>query len=428
MTVNNKYKVIIGLEVHIEPNTKSKMFCKCPQDHFAKKPNINTCPICLGLPGALPIANKVAIDKTIKLGLALGSKISQIARFDRKHYFYPDLPKSFQTSQKDNPFCVGGQLLGKKINHIHLEEDAGKLIHESGNSLVDFNRSGCALIELVTEPVFYSVEEVITFLKELQLVARYIDISSADMEKGTMRLEANISLSRDGSLPNYKVELKNINSFRFLEKALRAEIQRQALSLDKGEKLEQETRGYDEKTGKTFSQRSKADSQDYRYFPEADLPPIKVDDSTINDLQLSIPELPQAKRERFEKEYKISKEFIEILVSDKNRADYYEKASKLDNNYKTIADLMVNKKMDLKYPEPSGLVRIIKEMENKTYESEENTQTVVDKVLQDNPEIVVKYNNGQTQVIGFLIGQVQKHLQGKGDPKLISRLIVSKLE
>lgn len=427
MTVNNKYKVIIGLEVHIEPNTKSKMFCKCPQDHFAKKPNINTCPICLGLPGALPIANKVAIDKTIKLGLALGSKISQIARFDRKHYFYPDLPKSFQTSQKDNPFCVGGQLLGKKINHIHLEEDAGKLIHESGNSLVDFNRSGCALIELVTEPVFHSVEEVITFLKELQLVARYIDISSADMEKGTMRLEANISLSRDGSLPNYKVELKNINSFRFLEKALRAEIQRQALSLDKGEKLEQETRGYDEKTGKTFSQRSKADSQDYRYFPEADLPPIKVDDSTINDLQLSIPELPQAKRERFEKEYKISKEFIEILVSDKNRAGYYEKASKLDNNYKTIADLMVNKKMDLKYPEPSGLVRIIKEMENKTYESEENTQTVVDKVLQDNPEIVVKYNNGQTQVIGFLIGQVQKHLQGKGDPKLISKIIVNKL-
>lgn len=429
------YKTIIGLEIHIEPNTKSKMFCSCPQNHFGAKPNSQTCPICLGLPGALPAANRMAVNKTIKLGLALGSKISETSNFYRKHYFYPDLAKSFQTSQKDSPFCVGGELMGFAINHIHLEEDAGKLIHVNNNSLVDFNRCGCALIELVTEPVFHSVEDVILFTKELQLIARYLDVSNADMEKGTMRLEANISLApvtsdkeQVTSLPDYKVELKNINSFKFLEKALNAEIERQTLALDNGEKLVQETRGYDENTKKTFSQRVKADSHDYRYFPEADLPPVVIGNEDKKIIMMSLCELPEQKRIRFEKEYKLSKDYIEILVSDLDRANYFEACIKLaPEAVKSITDLMINKKLDKDYPEPAGLVKKIYDLGGMNYESTEKTKDAVEQVLTENPEIVTSYKNGKGQVIGFLIGQTQKILRGKGDPKLISAKLIQQL-
>lgn len=430
--MNNTYQTIIGLEIHIEPNTKSKMFCGCPQDHFGKEPNSQTCPICLGLPGSLPIANESAIQKTIKLGLALGSGISKISKFYRKHYFYPDLAKSFQTSQKDNPFCVGGELMGKKINHIHLEEDAGKLIHQTVDgekvSLVDFNRCGCALIEMVTEPVFHNVSEVISFTKELQLIARYLDVSNCDMEKGTMRLEANISLSIDGSLPDYKVELKNINSFRFLEKALTAEIDRQASALDSGQKLAQETRGYDENTKTTFSQRTKADSHDYRYFPEADLPPVKISDLEIENWKLEIPELPQAKRERFQDIYKLPKDYAEILVSDLDRANYFENCIKLaPEAVKQIADLMINKGLDKEFPEPAGLVKKLIEITSVEFAKPEDVESAVKNVITDNPEIVNSYKNGKGQVIGFLIGQVQKILSGKGDPKVISAKLIERL-
>ena len=434
----HKYITIIGLEIHIEPNTNSKMFCSCSQNHFGAKPNSQTCPICLGLPGALPIANKEAINKIIKLGLALGSTISETSRFYRKHYFYPDLAKSFQTSQKDNPFCVGGELMGFKINHIHLEEDAGKLIHETVNgekvSLVDFNRCGCALIEMVTEPVFHSVEDVIKFTKELQLIAKYLDISNADMEKGTMRLEANISLSpftvhgSQFTLPNYKVELKNINSFKFLEKALNAEIERQTEALNNGEVLVQETRGYDENTKKTFSQRVKADSNDYRYFPEADLPPVKPSEFQIPDFKFQMPELPQQKRERFEKEYKLSKDYIDILVSDLDRANYFEAAVKLASDLtKAIADLMINKSLDKKFPEPAGLVKKIKEITNVEFASEEQVMLAIKQVVIANESVVTSYKNGKGQVIGFLIGQVQKILQGRGNPKLITAKLTESL-
>ena len=431
-----KYKTIIGLEIHIEPNTKSKMFCSCSQNHFGAKPNSQTCPICLGLPGALPIANKEAINKTIKLGLALGSKISETSRFYRKHYFYPDLPKSFQTSQKDNPFCVGGKLLGFKIDHIHLEEDAGKLIHQDGNSLIDFNRSGCALIEMVTEPVFHSVADVLKFTKELQLIAKYLDISSADMEKGTMRLEANISLQKleDSKnqkiqkLPDYKVELKNINSFKFLEKAINAEVERQTLALDSGEKLVQETRGYDEKTKTTFSQRVKADSHDYRYFPEADLAPITTSEKDIEILRYKVIELPEQKRNRFEDQYKLSKDYIEILVSDLDRANYFEACIKLAPEAgNQIANLMINKNLDRDFPEPAGLVAKLYALSNKEYAKDDEIQYAVNTVLVENPDVVTSYKNGKGQVIGFLIGQVQKKLNGKGDPKLINSELLQRL-
>lgn len=431
--MNNTYKTIIGLEIHIEPNTKTKMFCGCPQDHFGKEPNSQTCPICLGLPGALPVANKAAIEKTIKLGLALGSKINNFSRFFRKHYFYPDLPKSFQTSQKDDPFCIGGELDGKKIDHIHLEEDAGKLIHEAVNgekvSLIDFNRSGCALIELVTEPVFHSTDEVLKFTKELQLIARYVDVSSADMEKGTMRLEANISLSKDGTLPDYKVELKNINSFRFLEKALNAEIERQSKALENGEQLIQETRGYDENTKTTFSQRTKADSHDYRYFPEADLPPVAINDDEVEVLKKQIVELPDAKRVRFVTQYQLSKEYADILISDLGRANYFENAVKLAPDMaKSVANLMINKNMDNDFPEPAGLIKKIKEITTVEFAKPEELNVAVLQVISNNPDIVTSYKNGKGQVIGFLIGQVQKILSGKGDPKMISSKLLEELQ
>lgn len=431
--MKNKYQTIIGLEVHIEPNTKTKMFCRCPQDHFGKEPNTQTCPVCLGLPGALPYANEEGILKTVKLGLALGSKISKKSRFYRKNYFYPDLPKGFQTSQLDSPFCIGGELLGKKINHIHLEEDAGKLVHETINgekySLIDFNRSGCALIELVTEPVFQSIDEVVGFLKELQLIARYLNISNADMEKGTMRLEANISLSKDGTLPDYRVELKNINSFKFLDKALSAEIKRQSEALDNGEKLVQETRGFDEAKQSTFSQRTKSDAHDYKYFPEADLPPVKISESQIKDLRSQIPEHPDQKRSRYEQEFKLSDMYISVLVSDFDRANYFETAVELKPEMaKEIANVMVNQNLDKNFPEPAGLVKKLIELSKKEFASDADSRAAVEEVIKSNQGVVKKYQDGQTNVLGFFIGQVQKELKGKGDPKLIAKLLTSNLQ
>jgi aspartyl-tRNA(Asn)/glutamyl-tRNA(Gln) amidotransferase subunit B len=423
---------VIGMEVHIEPNTKSKIFCRCPQDHFAKIPNTQVCPVCLGLPGALPYSNKEGIVKTIKLGLALGCQISKVSRFYRKNYFYPDLPKGYQTSQLDSPFCVGGILNGYRLNHIHLEEDAGKLVHETIDgvkySLIDFNRSGCALIELVTEPVFHDIAAVIDFVKELQLVARYLDISNADMEKGSMRLEANVSLATDeqmkkGELPDYRVELKNINSFKFLEKAVTAELSRQEKAILAGEELIQETRGYDEVKQITFSQRTKADAHDYRYFPEADLPPIRLSDEEVDKIKSQLPELPGEKSVRFEKDYGLTKDSSNILVSDKARGDYFEESVKLGQpqnlSAKMIADLMINKKLDSEFPEPAGLIKKIIEITKVEYAGQGATDIAIAEVLGENQKAVTDYKNGNGNVIGFLIGMVQKKLNGKGNPQAV---------
>jgi aspartyl-tRNA(Asn)/glutamyl-tRNA(Gln) amidotransferase subunit B len=430
--MDNKLIPIIGMEVHIEPNTQTKMFCGCPQDHFGKKPNTQVCPICLGLPGALPFANREGVTKTIKLGLALGSTISKFSRFYRKNYFYPDLPKGFQTSQLDSPLCIGGTLNGFAVNHIHLEEDAGKLVHETLDgkkySLIDFNRSGCALIELVTEPVFHDILSVIEFVKELQLVARYLDISSADMEKGSMRLEANVSLSKDGSLPDYKVELKNINSFKFLEKAVTAELHRQEKAIEAGETLIQETRGYDEVKQATYSQRSKADAHDYRYFPEADLAPMTFEDNQIEDIRSKLPELPNDIRQKLVKEYGLTNDFAGILTSDKLRAEYFENAAKLNNNYKLIADMMINKKLDREFPEPAGLVKRIVEIADITYATTEEVENAVKSALMEQEKAVKDYKSGNGNVIGFLMGVVQKKLQGKGNPQSVREKLLEKIQ
>ncbi len=444
---------VIGLEVHVELSTNSKMFCKCPADHFAKEPNTQVCPTCLGLPGALPFVNKEAINYTIKYGLALGCEISSFSKFDRKHYFYPDLPKGYQISQYDLPFCTNGQWLmvnGKRIRirRIHLEEDTAKLIHQfeipnskfqipnKKVSLVDFNRSGVPLVELVTEPDFDNSGEVVEFLQEVQKIVRYLGISTADMEKGSMRLEANVSLREMTNdkfqIPTYKVELKNINSFRFLKKAIDSEIERQRGLVGKGEKISQETRGYDERSGKTVLQRSKEGVHDYRYFPEPDIPPLRFAKSQISNLKSQIPELPRAKRDRFQREYGIPVSYADLLTSTVERADYFEEAAKLSKKHnvgvKTIADLMVNKNMDAVYKEPSDLVLKVYELTKKEYSNDTFVEASVKKVLAENKDAVVKFQAGKGEIVGFLIGQVQKELKGKGDPKKIRQILLQYLQ
>jgi aspartyl-tRNA(Asn)/glutamyl-tRNA(Gln) amidotransferase subunit B len=351
-----KYIPTIGLEIHAELKTQTKMFCDCANDPLEMHPNINVCPICLGHPGTLPVANKNAVEQVIRVGFALHCAIADIAKFDRKNYFYPDLPKGYQISQYDMPFCQEGYLdaNGQKVRvqRIHLEEDTGRLQHDpaGSHSLVDFNRAGVPLMELVTHPDIHDGETVRAFAEELQLILRYLGASDADMERGLMRVEVNISIAPEeseiglnakgvgrtgqGPVLGTKVEVKNLNSFRSAERAVAYEIERQTQLLENGEQVKQETRGWDDAGQKTFSQREKEEAHDYRYFPEPDLPLIYVSAEYGLDreaLAASLPELPARKRSRFRDEYKIEESIAEIFVRDKSFADYYEQVrSELD--------------------------------------------------------------------------------------------------
>lgn len=415
------YKPIIGIEVHVELATNSKMFCGCPADHFGREPNTMTCPVCLGLPGALPVPNKKAVEWAILLGLALGSTINEESKFDRKHYFYPDLPKGYQISQYDQPFATGGSLGKIRIRRVHLEEDTGKLQHEGDRTLVDFNRSGVPLVEIVTEPDFRSIEEVDVFVKKLQQIVRYLGISGADMEKGSMRIEPSVSLRAVAkqSLPTYRVEIKNINSFKFARNAITYEIERQTEMLARGEMPTQQTRGFVESKGITVAQREKEEAHDYRYFPEPDIPPMKWGKSQITNLKSQIGELPDAKKERFIKDYGLGDYDAGQLTETRERAEFFEDILRHMSSVispKTVANIIINKKAKTK-EEVLGL------LQSPSGIPEGELQPIIEHVLKDNPKAVEDYKNGKEQALGFLVGQVVRQIKGKGDAQAISAII-----
>ena len=469
------YKPTIGLEIHVELKTKTKMFCDSLNDPLEKNPNTSICPVCTAQPGTLPVINKKAVESVIKAGLALNCQINEKSWFERKNYFYPDLPKGYQISQYEAPLCKNGYLEidGKKIKirRVHLEEDTGRLIHDQDKdtSLVDYNRAGVPLMELVTEPDVESGEEARKFAQELQLIFRYLGISDADMEKGQMRVEANISLNM-----GTKVEVKNLNSFRSVERAIMYEIERQKTVLEDNGEVIHETRGWNDTNQETFSQRSKETSDDYRYFPEPDLPPMTFTADEIEKLGDMVLELPQARRERFAKEYRIPDSSMEILITFKSLGDFFEgtvselrawfesgkiktdleKLIKLSANYiitefpkfvPTTGEIKITPEnfAELIYLtfigeiSSSGTQEVLKEMfriggdpsqiiESKNLKQvsdEKELEIAAEKAIKNNPQAVEDYKKGKETALQFLVGQIMRETKGKANPKVAADLI-----
>lgn len=450
-------KPTIGLEVHVELKTQTKMFCACLNDSQERHPNVNICAICAGHPGTLPTINKKAVEYVLKLGMALGGKVfpAKQSKFDRKNYFYPDLPKGYQISQYDQPLVEGGELLGVRLRRIHLEEDAGRLTHTKDGSLIDYNRAGVPLMELVTEPDIKDSKQATAFSKELQLILRYLDISDADMEKGQLRLEANVSLSM-----GTKVEVKNINSFRALGDAIDYELRRQRELLEKNGRVVHETRGWDDDKKETVSQRGKEEAHDYRYFPEPDLPPFDSKAFKINQIKAEVVELPEAKRRRFASEFNLDEKQVEVLVQDRAIADYFEEAvSELEKpnqisllyNYFTtdLWGLLKKEEVDIRYSRvtPEFLSHIIDLIDSKKITSriakdllaevqktgldpheiianeewqsvsdDDSLRPLAEKILNNNPKQVQSYKQGKENLIQFFIGSAMAELKGKADP------------
>ncbi|MFH1401580.1 MAG: Asp-tRNA(Asn)/Glu-tRNA(Gln) amidotransferase subunit GatB [Parcubacteria group bacterium] len=474
------YKPTIGLEIHIELNTKSKMFCGCANNPDEHGPNINVCPICMGHPGTLPVINGEAVRKTIKTGLALNCQIPKDSKFDRKNYFYPDLPKGYQISQYDMPFCKDGYLdisdRKIKIRRIHLEEDTGRLVHpeRAEFSLVDFNRAGIPLMELVTEPDITSGKEAKIFAEELHEIFHYLEVSDADMEKGQMRVEVNISLSdKEGELGT-KVEIKNLNSFRSVERGVDFEIKRQTKALESEEKIIQETRGWDDTKGVTVSQREKEEAHDYRYFPEPDLPPLHFLQEEISRIKAEIPELPQHRRKRLEEQYELGENMSEFFVKNKKFGEYFEKVIsefdpglthekilsliKLTSNYlatdlqgllgnKSVADKdfkitpenfadfidlindgkisskiakQVLTEMFVSGADPS---HIIEEKGLSQMSDEAEIEKIIKEIITDNPKVVEDYKTGKANAFQYLIGQVMAKTRGKANPQMVKKIL-----
>lgn len=483
-----KYEPVIGLEIHVEYNTKTKMFCRCSAQYFGEEPNTNTCPVCLGMPGALPVTNRQALDYAVRVGLALGCEINLTSKFDRKHYFYPDLPKGYQISQYDLPvngkgwldIDVEGQTRRIGITRAHQEEDAGKLIHSGNATLVDLNRAGVPLLEIVSEPDMRSPKEAKAYAQKIQQIVRYTGVSSADMEKGSMRVDANISLRPEGqtTLPNYKVEVKNMNTFKGIEKALEYEIARQTEMLEKGEKIAQETRGWNENKAKTFSQRSKEEAQDYRYFPDPDLPPIVFTQEQVEAIRKELPELPDAKFERFTKEYSLSAADVALLISDQIFADWFEQATReyitvqpkvskqeaakkianwmlgellrrLNESKQEISSLAMTPAMlaELVYLIDTGEISgtTAKEIFVKSFESGNAPRRIVideglgqisdesailgfvKKVIETNEKAVSEYKSGKEATLMYLVGQVMKEARGKANAEVVKRLLQNEI-
>jgi len=477
------YKITIGLEIHVELNTKIKIFCSCKNNSDEKDPNVNICPICMGHPGTLPVINKEAVKKVIKTGLALNCDIATKSKFDRKNYFYPDLPKGYQISQYDYPLCKNGylEINNKKIRirRIHLEEDTGKLLHFEGEnySLVDFNRAGVPLMELVTEPDIESGEEARKFAEEFQLILRYIGVSEANMEKGEMRVEVNISLAgKDKS--GKKVEIKNLNSFRVVEKAIDFEIERQSKILDEGKEVIQETRGWHDKKEITFSQREKEEAHDYRYFPEPDLPYIEISQDYIKSVRAEIPELPNQKRKRFFEEYELDKKMVEIFILNKDLSEYFEKviseikaenalndyrlAYKIAANYITsdllglfngdsfseerclitpenfadfiiliskgeISSKIAKQILSEMFKTGKDPLHIIKDSNLSQINSEDEIEKIIKEVILENQKAVDDYKNGKESSFQFLIGKIMAKTKGRANPQLIHKILKKQL-
>jgi len=481
------YKTTIGLEIHVELNTKSKMFCSCKNDPDEHRPNVNICPICTAQPGSLPTINEEAVKKVIKTGLALNCKIPLKSKFDRKNYFYPDLPKGYQISQYDKPFSENGYLeipvsedfskleLKKiRVRRIHLEEDTGRLLHPEGAnySLVDFNRAGIPLMELVTEPDLSSGLEVRRFAEEFQLILRYLGVSDADMEKGQMRVEVNISLSNDKKLGT-KVEIKNLNSFKSAERSVDYETERQAEVLKNKGKVIQETRGWNDGKGETFVQRVKEEAHDYRYFPEPDLPPVVLDKKFIEKIKSEIPELPAEKRKRFGEEYGLDSKSIEIFTDNRDLGEYFEKViselktevkgGKIQSSIKLATNYIVTDLQGLtgvgfsenkckitpeNFAEFIALInngkinsKTAKEVLAEMFQTGKDPSQIIDdkglwqvsdegeiekiikEVIEKNQSAVDDYKKGKENVLQFLAGTVMAKNKGKANPDLVQKIL-----
>jgi len=479
----SEYKPTIGLEIHAELKTRTKMFCDSANDPNETRPNVNICPICTAQPGTLPTINKQAVKHVLKVGVACGSTLADFSEFDRKNYFYPDLPKGYQISQYKYPLVSGGTLNGVALTRIHLEEDAASNIHEGDFSLIDFNRAGMPLMELVTEPVMHDAKTAGDFARELQLLLRYLGASEASMEKGQMRLEANVSVSKTPELGT-KVEVKNINSFRALEKTIEFEIKRQIEAIETGEKIVQETRGWDDVKQRTFSQRKKESSHDYRYFPEPDLPKLKlseVEEFLPATLRASLPELPSEKRARYAKDFGIKAEDIESYVTDLALANFFEEVAtklgndaakvKLASNYITsdvLGHLAVRPLSSglTAYPPVDSFAKLIEMTTAGTLSSrgakdilaillevgpqgggstsdpeviatergliqkhdEGELGKIVDEVIAANEKAVGEYKAGKAASLQYLIGQAMRLSRGSANPGVISKILLDKLK
>lgn len=476
MDTKSKYKATIGLEIHAELKTQTKMFCSCKNDPDEEKPNSNICSVCTAQPGTLPVLNKQAIEHVLKVGLACGSKIADFTEWDRKNYFYPDIPKGYQISQYKYPLVLNGSIKGVELTRIHLEEDTGSSTHltaqagDAGDfSLVNFNRAGVPLMELVTEPVIHSGKEAADFARELQLLLQYLGAGDANMEKGEMRVEANISVSNTDKLGT-KVEIKNLNSFRTVERAVAYEIERQIDVLEKGEKVIQETRGWDEAKQKTFSQRIKEDSQDYRYFPDPDLPKMMISEVfDLDKIKKELPELPWQRRDKYLNTFGIKEQDAEFFVNNVDYGLFFEKVIsnfsgnkdliKLASNY-ISSDLVgfMTKIADLKYPNPDKFAKIIlmvsegklssrtakdllerllkddidpeevAEKEGLIQKNDEGAiKEIANKLISENPKVVADYKSGKEAALMFFVGQIMKETKGSSNPQIIKKVLVDLL-
>ncbi len=472
------YEMVIGLEVHSELSTKTKIFCSCPTE-FGGNPNTHCCPICMAMPGTLPVLNKKVVEYAIKAGLATNCTIARNSKNDRKNYFYPDLPKSYQISQFDMPLCENGYVEieteneSKKIRlvRIHIEEDAGKLNHDEygSGSLVDLNRAGVPLIEIVSEPDLRSTEEVDSYLKKLKSILEYIEVSDCKMQQGSLRADVNVSVRKKGDTKlGTRTEMKNMNSFRSITRAIEYEAQRQIDILEQGGKIEQETLRWDEVSGKTFSMRDKEDAQDYRYFPEPDLAVINISEKMIEEIKTTLPEMPESRRERYISEFKLPEYDSNILISSKYFSDLFEGATKVCNNPKavsnwimtdiikilneqekdpneipftaeqlgeliilidkgTISSSIAKKVLDELFENPRNPEQIIQEKGWIQISDEGAIKEVVQKILAANPNSIIDYKAGKDRALGFLVGQAMKETKGKANPQMLNKMFLEEL-